>query len=200
MVLRKRWRISGRMQEQIRMIETNLGSVPCLFLRKQVKNLNLHIRRDGMIVLSVPMRCDQIYADEFVRSKAAWIIKSRETVLKTDENLKVDLPERKECIRILREALDLAYPLAVPLGISYPVLKVRKMKSQWGNCHYVQGYITLNLALAGCPEELRVYVALHELIHFLHPDHGPDFYACMDSLMSDWKVRRARLKGYTSLL
>ena len=47
------------------------------------------------------------------------------------------------------------------------------MKSQWGNCHWRQGYITLNTALARCPGTLRDYVALHELVHFVHPDHGP---------------------------
>ena len=37
--------------------------------------------------------------------------------------------------------------------------------------------------------------ALHELVHFLHPNHGPGFYAVMDRLMPDWKEKRARLKG-----
>lgn len=62
------------------------------------------------------------------------------------------------------------------------------MRSQWGNCHYQQGYITLNTALARCPEPLRDYVALHELVHFLHHDHGTGFYAAMDA-------RDARLAG-----
>ena len=68
------------------------------------------------------------------------------------------------------------------------------MKSQWGNCHWAQGYITLNAALARCPEELRDYVALHELIH------GPGFHGRMDALMPDWRRRRQQLKGYASLL
>ena len=188
------------MKEPIRIVEGNWGSISYLFLRKQVKNLNLHITRDGTVVLSVPMRCSCEYADEFIRSKAEWIIKAGETMVRTSEGVNDTLPEREECVRILQQALNLAYPMAEPLGVRYPALKVRKMKSQWGNCHYTQGYITLNLALAGCPEELRVYVALHELIHFLHPNHRPEFYACMDSLMPDWRERRAELKHYTSLL
>ena len=50
-------------------------------------------------------------------------------------------------------------------------------------------------ALAALPEELMDYVTLHELVHFLHPNHGPGFYAVMDRLMPDWKEKRARLKG-----
>lgn len=188
------------MKEQLRIVETGHGSVSYLLQRKQVKNLNLHIRRDGTAVLSVPIRCDAGYADEFIRTKAAWIIKGKERMRHTAERMTDTLPDREECVRILKQALNAAYPLAETLGVAYPAWKVRKMKSQWGNCHYEQGYITLNAALAGCPEELRIYVALHELIHFIHPNHGPDFYTCMDSLMPDWKERRAELKNYTDLL
>lgn len=81
-----------------------------------------------------------------------------------------------------------------------PELKIRSLKSQWGNCHWRQGYVTLNTALARCPEHLRNYVALHELIHFLHHDHGPGFYAVMDTLMPDWREYRRELRRYAGAL
>ena len=81
-----------------------------------------------------------------------------------------------------------------------PELRLRRMKSQWGNCHWRQGYITLNTALARCPETLRDYVALHELVHFVHPDHGPGFYGLMDRLMPDWRQRRKELRRYGGAL
>lgn len=186
--------------EQLRLVDTDYGTIFYVFQKKQVKNLNLHIERDGMAVLSVPMKYGAKHADEFIRTKAHWIIKGRERVEHKSKHLPAVLPRKEECVRILRQALNQAYPMTAPLGVKYPILKVRKMTSQWGNCHYKQGYITLNSALAGCPEELRVYVALHELIHFLHPNHGPGFYACMDSLMPNWKEWNTELKNYTDLL
>ena len=104
--------------------------------------------------------------------------------------------DRAECVRLLGEALERVYPLVQPLGVAFPQLKLRALKSQWGNCHWAQGYITLNTALARCPERLRDYVALHELVHFLHHNHGPGFYRQMDALMPDWKQRRRALRGY----
>ena len=83
---------------------------------------------------------------------------------------------------------------------AYPQLKLRAMRSQWGNCHWMQGYITLNTALVRCPPRLRDYVALHELVHFLHHDHQAGFYAVMDALMPDWRRRRAELNRYTAAL
>ena len=47
---------------------------------------------------------------------------------------------------------------------------------------------------------LRDYVALHELVHFLHHDHGPGFYAVMDALMPQWRQLRQELKRYAVVL
>ncbi len=185
--------------EQLRLVETPAGPVTYVLVRKRVKNLNLRVNREGTPVLSVPVRCTLAYADGFIREKAAWILRAaaRQTAPAPDLP---PLPPREECQSLLREALDRVYPLVVPLGVDMPQLKLRKMKSQWGNCHWRQGYITLNTALARCPEPLRDYVALHELAHFLHHDHGPGFYAVMDRLMPDWRERRARLKRCAAAL
>ena len=109
-------------------------------------------------------------------------------------------PDRAACARLLGEAVVRVYPLVAPDGVPLPQVKLRKMRSQWGNCHYQQGYITLNTALARCPEPLRDYVALHELVHFLHHDHGTGFYAAMDARMPDWRARRQELKGYAQAI
>ena len=55
-------------------------------------------------------------------------------------------------------------------------------------------------ALAALPEELMDYVTLHELVHFVHPDHGPGFYGLMDRLMPDWRQRRKELRRYGGAL
>ncbi len=186
--------------EQLRIVDTPFGSITYVLRRKRVKNLNLCLERDGQVMLSVPARCSVEYADQFVAGKAQWILRGRQ---RQTSALGVELPpqpSREECACILKAALDAAYPLVQPLGVAYPELKLRKMKSQWGNCHWAQGYITLNTALARCPEHLRVYVALHELVHFLHHDHGPGFYACMDKCLPEWRKQRIALKQYLGAL
>ena len=184
--------------EQYRMVDTPAGVLTYRLVRKRVKNLNLSLNRQGEIVLSIPMSCPAERADAFVSEKSRWIAAH----LPRPEEAPALLPQagRAECIRLLEEAVARVYPLVVSAGVPLPRVKARPMKSQWGNCHYRQGYITLNTALARCPEELRDYVALHELVHFLHPDHGPGFYAAMDARMPDWRSRRRALKGYAQAL
>ena len=184
---------------QLRVVDTPGGPVTYTLARKRVKNLNLRVGAGGEVRVSVPWRCSAREADELVREKSGWILNA---IRRQDERRAEPLPpvSREEAARLLGKALARVYPLVSPLGVVFPALKLRKMKSQWGNCHWTQGYITLNTALARCPEELRDYVALHELVHFLHHDHGPGFYAQMDALMPDWRRRRKVLKSYSGAL
>lgn len=184
---------------QLRLVDTPDGPLTYTLIRKQVRRLTLAVKSSGDISLTVPLRCSVRQADGFVREKSGWL---RSASSRRRERQLEPLPpvSREECARLLGQALDRVYPLAAPLGVVMPRLKLRAMKTQWGNCHWAQGYVTLNTALARCPEELRDYVALHELVHFLHHDHGPGFYARMDALMPDWKERRKRLKCYSGAL
>ena len=150
------------------------------------------------MVLSVPLRCSPERADAFVREKSGWILSHLQ--LAEEGPTLLPEPDRKECRALLEEAVDRVYPLVAGTGVSRPEVKLRKMRSQWGNCHWRQGYITLNTALARCPEHLRDYVALHELVHFLHHDHGPGFYAAMDARMPGWRERRRELQRYGAAL
>lgn len=184
--------------EQLRLVDTPFGPVTYALVRKRVKNLNLKVRRDGTVALSVPAWCSDERADRMVREKSGWLFKV--TARRADAPSLPPAPERAVCAQLLCRAVERVYPLVRPLGVEMPEVRLRTMRSQWGNCHWKQGYITLNTALARCPRHLRDYVALHELIHFLHHDHGPGFYGLLDRLMPDWRARRGELRGYEAAL
>ena len=162
------------------------GTVSYTLTHKRVKNWNLRVR-DGQVTLSVPLRIGTAQADEFVRSRADWI--ERALARQGETAPLPPLPPRDACLAPLTAAVERMLPLVAPLGVSRPQVRVRRMRSQWGNCHSDQGYITLNAALAVCTEE-------EQLVHFLHPNHGPQFHATMDLLMPDWKRRRALLQKH----
>ncbi|MBQ9973426.1 MAG: M48 family metallopeptidase [Oscillospiraceae bacterium] len=181
--------------ETQRTVHTPQGDLTYTLSRKYIKNYNLRVRQ-GRVMLSVPMPVRERQADEFICARMSWIMAAlaRQTA-RPGQTLTP--PPREQCLQILAAAVERVLPLVSQFGVTRPLLKMRAMRSQWGNCHYRQGYITLNTALAACPEELQDYVALHELVHFLHHDHGPGFYGRMDALMPDWKRRRLALREYS---
>lgn len=107
---------------------------------------------------------------------------------------------RAESERLCRAACDRLYPHFAPLGVPRPEIRMRAMRSCWGNCRPEHAVVTFNALLAAVPEEDIEYVAAHELTHFLHADHSPAFYAALGRVIPDWKARRAALRKLAPLL
>lgn len=117
-----------------------------------------------------------------------------------------DEARRRELIRqaldragrpVLEDSLRRMYELVRPLGVAFPVMTTRWAKTRWGSCSSGRGRISINKALIGVPPAGIDYVLLHELVHFLHPDHSPAFYARLASLMPDYRERERLLRAYT---
>ncbi len=92
------------------------------------------------------------------------------------------------------ERLDLCAQRLCYLGIHRPQLKIRVMSTRWGS-RTPSGRVYLHPNLVRAPVDCIDYVVTHELCHTSHPHHGPAFYALLDSVMPDWRKRRARLNG-----
>lgn len=54
--------------------------------------------------------------------------------------------------------------------------------------------IILNKKLIEIDKECIEYVVLHELSHFINPNHSKNFYNLVTVFMPDWKKRKARLE------
>lgn len=100
---------------------------------------------------------------------------------------------RERCHQTVRELCERVYPTFAPLGIDYPTVRFRQMRSRWGSCHVQKKILTFNEALIEAPIESIEYVIWHEFVHFLHPDHSSRFYETLASFLPDWKARRERL-------
>lgn len=77
--------------------------------------------------------------------------------------------------------------------IAKPTLIVKKMKTLWGSCSPTKGRITLNEYLLKADIRCIQYVILHELTHFIYPNHSQKFYDFLTIQMPDWKERKERL-------
>ncbi len=99
---------------------------------------------------------------------------------------------RQQAKRVFEERLKLSFPRVESLGISYPTLTVRQMKSRWGSCTAV-GNIILNLLLIHVPKHLIDYVVIHELCHLKEHNHSAAFYAVLERVLPDWEDQRRQL-------
>lgn len=100
------------------------------------------------------------------------------------------------CLQVCTEKARKLYPLFRPLGVDFPEIRVKNMKSRWGSCTPSKNTVTFSTGLLEAPEECVDYVVLHEFCHFICPNHSPDFYRLVGSLMPDWKRRQDILRRW----
>lgn len=211
--------------------------------RKNVKNLNLRVRKDGSVFVSANEMVPFEEIDKFIHSKASYILKaidhfremaqykpqpkqyvSGETFYIQGRGLRLQVSQSEkdaistdgiyiflvvkdandiekkrrlvtrfldqQCKTIFGEILDELYPPLQKYGIGKPSLRIRDMETRWGSCLTKKHIITLNKRLLEAPRNCIEYVVMHELCHFMHPNHSKHFYAFLSMLMPDWKERK----------
>ncbi len=97
---------------------------------------------------------------------------------------------RNESMNILKQYVDKLYPIIKKYDIPYPGIFLKKMKTLWGSCTVDKNKITFNQYLTKAKPACVEYVVLHELVHFLYPNHSKKFYDFLSSYMPDWKERK----------
>lgn len=164
--------------------------------RKRVKNLNLRVRRDGSVHVSANTRVSLGAIDGFVAGNGALIRRAQERFARQTARVEALEPVPPEaCLALFTQAVEGQLPLVAPYGVKMPQVKLREMKSRWGSCAWKKGTITLNTRLYHAPRACLDYVVLHELCHFVYPNHGPQFHALMAGLMPDYKARKRALEA-----
>ena len=91
------------------------AGIPYELTRKKVKRLNLHIRRDGTVALSIPLRTTLEAADAYVIAEAEWI-RAAQARQAAREKRQEELPDkaRMDLTAILRDADLVKFAKATP--------------------------------------------------------------------------------------
>ena len=79
--------------------------------------------------------------------------------------------------------------------IPIPNIKIRKMKTRWGVCNTNNHNVTLNLELFRYNIECLDYVIVHELAHFLEPNHSKRFWKVVEKYCPNYRETKKKLKG-----
>ena len=98
---------------------------------------------------------------------------------------------RPQLERALRdEARKLLVPrlqqLASTHGLEFSRVSIRGQRSRWGSCSRA-GAIALNYRLIQMPVPVCDYVLLHELMHLKQQNHGPRFWALVESACPQYR-------------
>lgn len=121
--------------------------------------------------------------------------------------MRLTLPDASFADTVLKEELSRLFyptllaacqrrePFFLSCGAKAPVeIRLKYMKSMWGNCRKEKGILTFSTLLAAVSPALLDYVVCHEYAHLLHPDHGKGFYALLSRACPDYEEKRRALR------
>jgi predicted metal-dependent hydrolase len=97
---------------------------------------------------------------------------------------------REEANQLLPAAIERWTP---HVGRKPVRVEVRDTKTQWGSCS-PDDVIRMNFRLVMMPQRLIDYVAVHELAHLVHHNHGSAYWGLVASVLPDHRERRAELR------
>lgn len=178
-----------------------------IIIRKMAnKNTYLRLKEDKKIYVSTNYFTPKFMIENFVKKNKTFIQKHlslREKIAEAEnfflgeklEEKKSDAWYRKEAKIIFKERLDLIHR-NFSRKIPYPILHIRKMTSRWGVCNLKLKKVTLNLELIKKDLFYIDYVIVHELAHFIYPNHSKEFWALVEENFKDYKLARKNLKNH----
>ena len=99
----------------------------------------------------------------------------------------------KDIFKIFSSRLEYWYNVFEE-NIPVPNLKIRKMTSRWGVCNIKNHNVTLNYYLSRYDISCLDYVIVHELSHFIHPNHSSDFWGLVLKYYPKYRECKKMLK------
>lgn len=97
-----------------------------------------------------------------------------------------------EAKRVFAERLSL---YAAKLGVEFKSFALSSASTQWGSCT-ADGRIRLNWRLMHFALPNIDYVVAHELSHLREMNHGPQFWATVQSLLPEFETARKALRDH----
>lgn len=86
-----------------------------------------------------------------------------------------------------------AHGYAAKLGKTPSRITLRDTRSRWGSCSSDRS-LSFSWRLMMAPPDVLDYVAAHEAAHLVEMNHAPAFWAVVEGLMPDWRLRRDWLR------
>jgi len=171
-----------------------MNTIPYKLLRSSRKTLSLQITPSGEILLRCPLKYPVKEAEKFLESKRPWLEKH---LSQLEKRPRIPAMAQEQLHRLAQQAAavipDRVAHFAPLLGVTHGRITIRSQRTRWGSCS-TQGNLNFNCLLMLCPPEVVDYVVVHELCHRKQMNHSPAFWAEVEALLPDYRIRKQWLK------
>ena len=151
------------------------------------RNIRLSVEGNGKIRLTCPLYVSESEIYDFVLSKENWIKKSLEKLSK-NENLSLKpKPNIHQLNELKNKIFRYLEKYTTLKNVDMVSIKLRKMKTEWGNCNYIDRILTFNSYLYYMNDEFINAIVVHEFVHLFVHNHSSKFYTLVLELLPNYK-------------
>ena len=93
-----------------------------------------------------------------------------------------------------RDLTEKVQAFARRMGVTPGNMKINGAKTRWGSCS-AQKSLNFSWRLIMADDGVADYVVVHELAHIIEMNHSARFWAVVESVLPDYRERKARLKA-----
>lgn len=184
---------------------TGSHTLPVTIVKSRRRTGAILVDTKGHVELRIPLSTTEAEIREMLTAKSDWIIRKHNEMLQQyQEEAKNDsvLTDTQRALleKRYRTAAKDIFAMRVQyyeqiMKIHHQKIVIRDQKTRWGSCS-TSGTLSFNWRLILAPPEILDYVVVHELSHFKYMDHSPQFWASVEAILPDYKLRRDWLKEH----
>lgn len=165
--------------------------------RSRRRTAALEITRDCRVLVRAPLRMPRQEIDAFVAAHRSWL--EAHLAAQRARLAAAPPPPTPAEIQALKERAWAVLPEKVAhysrlMGLTPAGVKITAARTRYGSCSG-KNSLCFSCFLMNAPDEAIDLVVVHELCHIRHKNHGPAFYALLESVLPDHRRRKQLLKN-----
>jgi predicted metal-dependent hydrolase len=160
------------------------------------RRITVSVRPGGEVRVSVPYFASVRAAENFLREKADWVLKSVAKMRSVNpgqalgKNKKEYQKFKKSAATLIKrrvEAINQFYQFP------YQRISIRNQSSRWGSCS-TKGNLSFNYKIALLPRKYMDYIIVHELCHLKEMNHSWRFWELVTRQIPNHKTLRKAIR------
>ncbi len=161
----------------------------------RAKHYRITLKADHIRV-TIPRYGSKRRAEVFTESKKEWI----ESVIKKSVQRKIYSTEEIETLRAQAKNYipERVTKLAETHGFVFNDIRIKKIRTRWGSCSRRKN-LNFSLYLMLVDHTYIDYVILHELSHTVEMNHGPKFWALLESVCPGSKKLDREMRDFSNM-
>lgn len=171
---------------------------------KRAKKARLAVYYDGRVVVTLPWRLREKFADKLITQKANWVLEKlanfqqlKSKGIAIPKHSKRDyLKHKQDALEFIGQRID---HLNQDCQFAFNRVNIKNQKTRWGSCSAKKN-LNFNYKLLFLPQEIADYIIVHELCHLQELNHSSQFWNLVAESIPDYKTIKKQFKNKIFLI